>query len=77
MITAGKENALIKAFTTAYLYLLKNKIVAPNKRVSQKYWAEFIADAVINMSVRWLQEGQPESPTYMGKLVAKFLHASK
>lgn len=75
LITAGKEAAVIKAFKTAFLYLLQQDLIAgKTKRITQKYWAEFIAGAVINMSVRWLQEGQQESPAYMGKLVAGFLH---
>ncbi|ANK60910.1 transcriptional regulator [Loigolactobacillus backii] len=77
LINNGKESVLINAFTTAYLYLLKNDIIlkSSHKRLEQKYWAEFMAGAVINMSVRWLQEGMPETPEYMGKLVAAFVHS--
>ncbi|WP_238595714.1 TetR-like C-terminal domain-containing protein [Loigolactobacillus backii] len=77
LINNDKGSALINAFTTAYLYLLKNDIILKSgyKRLGQKYWAEFMAGAVINMSVRWLQEGMPETPEYIGKLVASFVQA--
>lgn len=76
LINIGKEQVLIKAFETAHLYLLKNGKIeqtTADKRLSQDYWVEFMAGAVINMSVKWLKNGMPHTPEYMGSLVSQYM----
>ncbi len=75
LFETGNEQPLIRGFETAFQYLLKlDKINQnPGSYTTRPYWGEFLAGAVINTSLRWLQNGMVESPAYMGQLVADFL----
>ncbi|KRM11840.1 TetR/AcrR family transcriptional regulator [Paucilactobacillus suebicus] len=73
LIRAGKESVLIKAFKSVYLYLFDKNRISKSQLTNNKYWADFIAGAVVNMMVAWLQDGMTESATAMGENVAKFL----
>ncbi|KRL01506.1 TetR/AcrR family transcriptional regulator C-terminal domain-containing protein [Liquorilactobacillus capillatus] len=76
LLRAGKEQVLIRSFVTTYQYLLQNNLLiasSKNSRIDDKYWADFIAGAVINTSLSWLQAGTRETPKYMGQKLATFL----
>ncbi|GAJ26206.1 transcriptional regulator [Liquorilactobacillus sucicola DSM 21376 = JCM 15457] len=76
LLRSGKEQVMIKSFVTTYQYLLQNDMLikfSKNGRSEDKYWADFIAGAVVNTSLGWLKRGATETPRYMGEKMASFL----
>jgi AcrR family transcriptional regulator len=74
-VKVGLESSLIHSFESAFEYLVKNDLVvkAHPSRIGKKYWTEFLAGAVVNMAVRWLQTGMGETPAQMGRFVSNFV----
>ncbi|MBZ2200387.1 MAG: TetR/AcrR family transcriptional regulator [Lentilactobacillus hilgardii] len=72
LISAGKEQVLIKTFHTVLVYLLKNKLIPLTDRTTDSYWGDYFSGAVINLSISWLKQGAVEPPEYMGKKVETF-----
>ncbi|WP_344695531.1 TetR/AcrR family transcriptional regulator C-terminal domain-containing protein [Lentilactobacillus parakefiri] len=75
LIAVGKEQVLIKAFKTSNQYLeKKGALYAPKfNSTDNQYRTDFLAGAVVNMSISWLKGGLIESPEYMGKKVSQFM----
>lgn len=75
LLETGNEQPLIRGFETAFQYLVQaDKIYqGPGSNTTQRYWGGFLAGAVINTSLRWVQNEMTETPAYMGQLIADFL----
>lgn len=75
LIAVGKEQVLIKAFKTSNQYLEKHGVLnEPTFRsIDNQYRTDFLAGAVVNMSITWLKDGMIESPEYMGRKVSEFM----
>ncbi len=77
LMGAGKEQVLIKAFNTAFHYLVKNGwIQSLTIETMDPYLGHFYAGAVVNVSVNWLRNGAVESPLIMGEKLAKLARQS-
>lgn len=68
LISAGKEQVIIKAFNTSYHYLQKD-----NVEQIDEYDYDFLSGAVVNVSIHWLKNGMVESAELMGKKIRQFL----
>jgi len=76
LIKNGKVNILLQTFQTVFQLLLKqNRIDSHGSRLAEPYYLEFFSGAVVNMSIRWVNGGLIESPTYLGQQVAKFIQS--
>ncbi|WP_160114449.1 TetR-like C-terminal domain-containing protein [Lentilactobacillus kosonis] len=77
MSETANTDLLISAFKTTQMYLAKvgiiGKIRGSLSNVNQSYWDDFLSGAVVNVSLKWLNDGMKESPEYMGKLIASFV----
>ena len=75
LYSAGKNQVMIDVFKDVYLYLSKNELllVKRQSKIANDYWPNFLAGAVVNTAIHWLQTGQTDSPKQMGRLVEAFL----
>ncbi|CAJ1230321.1 TetR/AcrR family transcriptional regulator [Lactiplantibacillus xiangfangensis] len=76
LIKNNKINILLQTFQTVFQLLLKQKrLDNHSSKLAEPYYLDFFSGAVVNMSIRWVNDGLIESPEYLGQQVAKFVHS--
>lgn len=78
LINAGLTDVLISTFRRVYLFLIHHGyiVLSNTQRGKNKFFASFIAGAVISTEVEWLKSGMKESPAQMGVILKKMFDFS-
>lgn len=79
LVDAGLTSTLVKTFSDVYYFLIEQQIIiSPSKRQDYNdYFVSYMSGAVINVQIKWMEQGMKDSPVKMGKMLNQFFFGSK
>jgi AcrR family transcriptional regulator len=74
LVDAGLTSTLVQTFSDVYYFLSDQQIiVSPSDRQDYNdYFVSYMSGAVINVQMKWMNQGMKESPAQMGKMLNEF-----